>query len=166
MVNDDGKSSIRWRSMEQLKTTVSSPVSYKHRPSDSSILSSLSRGTAATGGSVESPSLSPSPSPSPRPAASVSTQLRERTRKLSKVFTTGSQRRPHTTRSHDTLRFIHEDEVLQEEKNPSKPDVSESKSAKKKHTRNSSIATPGRETKGRKRKSTRSSSQPDECIIS
>ena len=39
----------------------------------------------------------------------MSSQLRERTRKLSKVLT-HHHRRPHSTKSHDTLRFIREDE--------------------------------------------------------
>ncbi|KAI7880610.1 kinase-like protein [Lichtheimia hyalospora FSU 10163] len=49
----------------------------------------------------------------PRPTSSMSTQLRERTKKLSRVFTSsGGHSKPHSTRSHETLRFIREDQVL------------------------------------------------------
>ena len=57
----------------------------------------------------------------------MSSQLRERTRKLSKVLT-HHHRRPHSTKSHDTLRFIREDdnEVTVQQQQQQQPQASPS----------------------------------------
>ncbi|CDH49012.1 pkinase-domain-containing protein [Lichtheimia corymbifera JMRC:FSU:9682] len=93
---------------------------------------------------------------SPRPTSSMSTQLRERTKKLSRVFTSssnggggGHSKKPHSTRSHETLRFIREDEVL------SSGDLKSS--LKNKTSGKSPIATPNGAYEGEIRNSTSAS---------
>lgn len=100
----------------------------------------------------------------PRPTPSVSFQLRERTRKLSRVFTpsssgsnnnSGRLQQPHSTRSHDMLRFIREDEVL---------DLA-SESLQQEEIRSSTSASyvdPKKKQQSRRRRT----SNPDDCIIS
>ncbi|KAG0192790.1 hypothetical protein DFQ28_007694 [Apophysomyces sp. BC1034] len=90
-----------------------------------------------------------------RPSPSVSSQLRQRTRKLSKVLTAGRQsqpqrRMPQSSRSCDTLTHIREDKIL--------PSTSSG------FTTTSAESEP--EPTNKHRKSKRRPSHPDDCIIS
>ncbi|KAF7730407.1 hypothetical protein EC973_002213 [Apophysomyces ossiformis] len=96
-----------------------------------------------------------------RPTPSMSSQLRQRTRKLSKVLTSGRQssqqqqqqqrRMPQSSRSCDTLANIREDTIL--------PSTSSGFTA-------ASAESEPAETTSKNRKGKRRPSHPDDCIIS